>query len=530
MAMFRALACFLPLAFFAIITPAAAGIDAEGAAKLKGVFENFIANQKNMGNLSSGGAIEYDGQVSVEPSENYYAVTLPHARIRYQDGSQFDIGMISVNASPHSAPGQWKMAMAIPTPAVLKDASGQPSLKVSIAGQKAIGVWDEALEGFAKLDAQYSDIVIEDARKNFTLRFPKTSALYDFEKDANGLWSGPGSMVMSNIEGIFGPEKTSGKIAEFKVEFSTDRYNPAVLKEYRTKVAGLLASAAAQPPSAAGEPEVLDAAQSSELANQLTNLILSSANAIAAQYSISGLEFSRINPETKAPQTMKIAEAFLGMDAKGFFSDKVSMNLRLGHDGFEINPVPPGYEGVLPSGVNINLAFDEIPARQLAELGKNAALGAAQDPQIAGMAALSYLFKIPAILSQAGTTMSVKENYVVGDGYRFDLNGSARADINAVNNFTGEFKGVFRGMDKLIERVQAIASDPNNPEAQNAQNISMSLMAMKATGKPEQGADGQTTYVYDFLITSQGQMLLNGQPALGGVPAPGAMPQPLSAP
>ncbi len=466
----------------------AAEINAEGAAKLKGIFENFLSYQKSITEMGGAAAkLEYDGAITVEPAGNYYAITLPHARMLYPGGEKLDIGMVSINASPYDTPGQWKMAVAVPTPIVLMDAAGKPEFKVSLGAQKAAGIWDEGLENFAKLDAQYGNILIESAKGDFIVRLPDSRILYDFAKAADGRWSGPGSLVVKNIDGLFGSRKSTAKIAEIKADFSINQYNPAALREYKTRLTAWLDKVAKQaPPGAAAPP---DQAQGAELADMLTSLLLNSANGFRAEYAVSGVEISHINPQTNAPQSMKIGRGFFGLDMNGFLADKVALSLRFGYDGFDIAPVPPGFEGILPAGMNIDFAFQNIPIRQLGELGKNAAVGAALQPEMAPLAGLSFIMKTPAILSQAGTTLNVVNNFVGNRDYRFDLNGSARADINAVNSFTGAFKGVFKGLDKLLGRVQAIAADPANPASENAKNLSASLMTMKASGKPETGPD-----------------------------------------
>ena len=135
------------------------------------------------------------------------------------------------------------------------------------------------------------------------------------------------------------------------------------------------------------------------------------------------------------------------------------------------------------------------------------------------------MMKAPGLLSQAGTTLDVPQNYIGNNEYRFDVSGGARADVNAVNDFTGEFKGAFKGLDKLIASTQALAAG-GSPAAPNAQSVISTLMMLKLMGKPQMGANGQNNYSYDLVITPQGQILMNGKPLGAPVAAQPTAPSP----
>ncbi len=506
-------------ALMLLASPAhAAEINAEGAAKLKTIFENIILYQKSI--PQQGGAqLQYDGDVMVEPAEKYYAVTLPHARITYPDGAKLDIGMVSVNASPHDTPGQWKMAVAVPTPIILMDAKQTQAVKINIGGQQAAGIWDENLESFAKLDAEYKSITVENATTGFSLQVPQIKIVYDFAKAADNTWSGPGSLLASNIAGTFMNGGTL-KIREIKGDFSIDKYNPAVLKDYRAFLKTFFEDA--EKKKAAGAPP--DIAKTTELADRLHALLLKATNGFTGNYGVTGVELGRNNPATGTPETMKIGNIFFGMDAKDMMAEKIALSLRAGYNGFSITPTPKGYEGVLPAESNIDLAFNSIPARQIADIVRNTLQGSLQQPEMAQMAGLSLMMKIPGVLSQAGSYVEVKNNYIGNSDYRFETNGSIKADVAAMNMFTANIVGQFAGLDQLLTRVKAIATDINNPAAKNAQGMSRSLEMLRTYGAPKPGAAG--TYLYKFEMTPQGQILMNGKPAsFGGVPAtpPGAV-------
>ncbi|MCC7305384.1 MAG: hypothetical protein IT558_03885 [Alphaproteobacteria bacterium] len=502
----------LLLAFF-ITTPAYAAINAEGAAKLKTIFENFIAYQKSVSAMPGAARMEYDGEILVEEAGDYYAVTLPHTRFVYPDGSRLDFGMVSINASPHDKPGQWKMAFALPTPIVVMDAAGNPVTKISLGAQKAAGVWDEQLENFAKLDAQYNDIKAESLQNNFTLTIPETQVRYDFEKDEQGKWSGPGLFAARRLQ-IGSTNTGSADIEELKCDFTLDRYNPAALIKYRDQLKALMDEMAKADPAQKQQ-------FSTKLSSLISDLVLNSGNGFRAQYSASGITLKNAGT---APGEIKIGKGFLGIDLSGFATDKVTFGLKLGYDGFAQTPVPAGYEGVTPSGVNFDVRFENLPARQLAEVSQNTLQAAALQPEMAQLAGISLITKLPAILSQAGATMAITNNHIGNEAYSFDVNGIVKADINAVGNMSADIKGTFRGLDPLLEKVKALAAKPGAAQADKMQSLAGTLEMLKAQGKPDKNANGEPVYTYSFIMTPQGQMLVNGKPLGGSEEAPAHTP------
>lgn len=165
-------------------TAPAQTIDTKGAVKLRTIFQTFIDNQKKTFVPAMGVSLMYDGRVSVEQTGTYYAVTLPHIKILYNDGRIFDIGMISVNAVPDRTPGRWRMTAAMPTPMVVRGADGKVIKRIVIGSQKSMGVWDERLKGFINFDGVYNDVALDGGAYAYGARIPELKARYDFSTNA----------------------------------------------------------------------------------------------------------------------------------------------------------------------------------------------------------------------------------------------------------------------------------------------------------------------------------------------------------
>lgn len=505
---------FLALVFLAAPNPgSAAEINAEGAQKLKTLFETYITSQKAMWQNPGGPELKYEGDVMVEPAGSYYAVTLPSAAVAFPDGSKITIGMVSINAAPHDKPGQWKMAVAIPTPIIMTDAKQAQALKINIGSQKSAGIWDESMENFAKLDALYKDIAVENPASGFSLQIPEAQVIYDFTQGADKNWSGPGRVGIKNMTFNFGTGMASGHLGAIDSDFSMSGYNPAAVREYRSFLEKYLQEANAQ--QQLNQPAT--PAKAKELFDHILQVAMNASDSFNSTYALSDLEINHPDPATQATEQIKIGKVFFGIDFSNLRTDKVGIAIKGGYNGFSMTPMPKDLEGIAPSAVNIDLALQNVPVRQIAEVASNTAQGAMQQPEMAAFAGIALLGKIPAILSQAGSQMEIKNNYVSNDDYKFEVTGTAHADVAAVTNVTADVKSSFSGLDKLIERVRVNATDIQNPKAADAQSLLRTLETLKANGKPSPGIP--PVYTYDLQVTPQGQIMLNGAPfnAMGGV-------------
>ena len=476
---------------------------------LKTVFETFLSEQKTLADKSGGAQFEYDGEIMIEPAADYYAVTLPHIKVAYPDGSRVDIGMISINASAH-VPGQWKMALAIPTPLLLRESPDAAPIKINIGTQKAAGIWDESLKGFAKLDAQYGNITINQPDAPYTLAINEARIVYDYTKNADATWTGPGYFALKETALVWPANKSTLKLAELKGEINLTQYNPAAVAAYRANIMG-----AADGTTPASQNTVLD---------QLSQLITSLGGGIKSGFTLMGLEITRPDPATNTPQTFTAKSGFARIDARNFAAEKAGLGIGLGFDGIATNPVPKGYEGVLPSSLNIDLDLADMPIKGLLDLGKTTYQATLENPAMTQLAGMSFLMKAPAILSAAGTGFNIKDSYIANSEYRFNMAGTAKADISAINFATGQFKGEFSGLDPLIKRLEAIANDPAHPMAGRATVLSQSLKTMQASGAVKPGTETNPIYTYDVVLDNKGQVLLNGKSMLGTTPATSPAP------
>jgi hypothetical protein len=499
----------IALALFLVLPLAAQAqtIDSVGAAHLKTMVTNFLNQQKSINEALGGVEYQFDGEVLVEPAGTYYAVTLPHIKYVYPDGGVFDMGIIAINATPHTEAGQWKMTLAIPTPLVFKDAAGAPQFTVNIGAQRAAGLWDEDFGNFFKFDAVLENVTGKDSAGEVDITLPKITLQYDLTKDAKGLWSGPGSAVISQAR-VDGPDQANIMTADtLAIRFSLDEYNPGAVRTYQEQFTALMENAPALSP---GAP--MSAEHSAALYNMIQDMMLKSSNGFSVTYTLSGLKISYTEiaetPEAAAPPSTKttLADAGLTLGMNGFFENAVTFDLKAQMKGLTSSDLSPEEQAVTPQDFALNLSVQKIPLKEIAELGKSTMEGSLSGPpEIAGLGWMALALKLPAFLSQAGTEATIKDSFIAGKDFRLDLTGTAKADLMAVNSATANAKGVFKGLDSLIKKMEAINTEVPNETLSG-------LKTFKQYAREENAPRAAPLHIIDLVMDEKGQILLNGKP------------------
>lgn len=478
--------------------------------QLKSIFEQIIENQKAEAELDEEIGLSFDGDVVVEPIDDYYAITMPHIKVNYEDGDVLDIGIISINASEHDKDGQWKMSVAIPSKIALKDAAGSDIIRISSASQKAAGIWDETLQNFAKLEATYTDILVESSDPEFKMNLPAINIRNNLEQDTDGLWSGEYFVMSDGLKLSAKKNDTNLEIGETKMRVDIDRYDAEISASFKDTIAQLRSG-----------DKNLSPDETAALADSIINTILTSGNGFTSNYSVSGINMSSKDKfgETSA---FTFGKVNFGFDLTGFLNNDVMVALRASHNDFEVLNQKEQFKGFDPSNSNIDIKLQNIPITDVLNTSRNVIKSIAQNPDTAAMAGLSLILKIPAILSQAKTKLSIADSFISSDEYKVTLDGNVIADITAANSATGEANAKFFGLDKILAKAQVLADNPDTPDKARFDEIRRKLLMLKSIGKVETAQDGQFYHSYNFIMDPKGQMLLNGQDVrtLGAKPAP----------
>lgn len=495
---FTALLCLFLLA---PLHAGAAKINDEGAKHLKTHFTKMLEDQKKLISVGNASALNLQGDLTVETTENYYAVTFPHISLQNADGSKIIFGIMSMNMTPHETKGLWKTTFAIPTPFRAFDKTGKETTKIAIKGQQAGGIYNEDLQQFLKLDAQYNDITIDITPEN---KVPQTASLgsvnfrFDFNEDSNKRYSGPAYIEFNDLAYNLVSKNSSVKINQIKGSITTDQYDPQVALTHRNKMIALYDSGELQ-------KKPLSAETQRTLAASTFDTLTKSMNGFTGAYTLSGIDlFNEKNNER-----LSLNEAKLAMSTDGFLTDKAAIGVSAQYGSLTASTMTQASKDITPADLNLDIKIKNIPFKQLLTIGQNTMAGASDNPQAAfKMLPITLMMKLPAILSQAGTAIELNDNYARNTVYDLALNGEIRADLTAANSATAKVTALFKGMSALIKVLQNAIDDPEtkNP-TKFKQSLDMLTMLQKISGDPTTRPE----HKFEFIMNPQGQMLLNDQ-------------------
>lgn len=518
----------LALAFMAAAPSLmAAPLDSNGE-RLRKIFQTLLEDQKNYAQESGAIALVYEGELTVEKVEKYYAVTLPSIKIKGENGRLVDIGMFSVNAAPHEKnPKLWKMTIAAPTPVLFYDEKGKPDAELHIGAQNFSGIWHEDYAAFIKMNAGYKDIKLTGGKDKGSAFVPMVNISFDLNEDKEGRWSGPAAISFEDIN-MVSNTGSSLKIKNLKMKEFLDRIKLDLGREIEHALA-------LQAPEET-ESAVLD---------RLVEILGTAANGFRLSYELNDLVLTSpdLSEIQQGPEKTTLSKALFDLDMKGFLENDVSLNLKLGSEDFVTESMPAQLEGIFPENFALDLAIEHIPFKDIIATGVSTSRGlatptAAKAPETSqnealSNAALPALFELPVLLSQAGTKLTLKKAFG-NDAYDFTLDGTAMADSGAVNKVTAQARLAVRGFEELLQKLSA-HTVPNSPLAANPMQAVMLqsgmgiLQKLKEIAKIETEKDsGAPVHVFDLSIDPAGTILINGSDLkaflAAGAPPPPAPP------
>lgn len=486
-------------------------LDERGQALLT-LFEDVVKNQQSQP-LANGTTAKFEGNVSVEKVDDYYAVTLPFISLHYPDGDVFEIGLIAINAAAHQDPDQWKMTFALPTP-MNYVSKGKETFQVAIGGQRSSGVWNGKLGYFSKLDANFENINIDDKVKGALINIPSVRVVYDLDSDTDGRWSGPLYFTFNDINAT---SPTEGgeifRLGALNMNMEIFKYDPAALGAYRSALNDM--AVLPGPNTNNAEQETTPSAPNSpldddKLGTMIQSLVALLGDGFTSEFQLA--DFTMTNyAEDAAFKTLRMADANFGIDMTGFLAKSALINMRTGYNGLTLEPFPQDIPALAPANLNLDIVLEKIPFEEIIALGRSTMESSIANPNMSGLGTLSLAMSLPAILSKAGTSLLLENNYVGNDMYHIDLKGKVITDVEATNSATADITAQFRGMDDITQYLTTQMK--TNPEAANVgtmQQALMGLTVLKGFAKAGVNDDGAPVHIFNIVMNPQGQILLNG--------------------
>lgn len=518
---FAILRGFMVAAFtFASLLPAsyaqaAPAIDDAGAATLKAVVEDALSFYTDM-HAKTGEGLSLSGPIVVTPKGSYYEVQIPGAAMT-SDATVMNIGTVMINATPEDD-GDYRASIAVPKQMVMKDSAGVERMVIDIGNQKFAGIFNPALGIFNKADASYDNVTATVTPKSddkekinpVTITLGNVTSSMDMTKDGD-VWSGPQSTNIRNATMKFGEDKGSTlTIGELIAAVSYNKVDLAAGKKMRDQLIESMKSNGDITPETMqklvdnGVGAMAALPESATSAFTLTDLAL---DIPAKKDTANAQPFNLRLPHVSSTSTLN------GMKTDdGMLTSKSTLN------GLTVSGFSGPLSGIIPSEAAFNIVAAKVPFKSImanlgnalesvvdAQSGPDGNTQAAQDQ--AKLHAQQALATMPALLAQAGTTLTINDTFIKSSDLDTTLDGALTAVSTSPYIFAGKATLMLKGMDELITKLQEASRTTNNPQAAGYAQM---LIIMQLSGQLSQSADGKSQRTYALELMPDGNVKLNG--------------------
>lgn len=509
----------------------AASIDEAGALKLKTSMQKTLDFHKKFNDafaFDDNAKLIYEGDLKVTPQTDFYAVELPKISLKGKnpEGQEeiIEFGTITMNAIPGDKDNEWKVMTSLPQKMVFENGA----LEINIGGQTIAGIYHDSY-GLIKTNLTLQDVTFKSEGKDSGAKIGTLKYISNFELDStDNSFTGPSVVLLENFS-FAEPEGTeSFDIGELKINVDVAKLHVSTIDEMAAKIdkfASTLNEISKKSPDAVSNE---DMQKFTEFFFELYDF---KAQDLSVSYAAKNIKAKGAPPAAEGednignPESFSLANGSFNFNAKGMQSDTGTFGITFGYDGFNLEGVAAEDAKIPPTAVNVDLHADKVPYNALTALATSTIEAVKTNPEMAQMASMATLFKLPAILATSGANIKIANTFAKGTDYNATLDGNVVADMNALAGATGKVQGIFTGLDTLIDLVS---------KSINYQDLVEPLTALKESGTPTT-KDGMAAYSYDIEATADGKFLINGKDmnAQPAVPAPeveAAEPIPENAP
>ncbi|TNE31656.1 MAG: hypothetical protein EP349_03740 [Alphaproteobacteria bacterium] len=474
-------------------------IDDAGAAKLKTIIQEQIDYaDKVYGGIPSL-ELRHEGEVTVTQHDGYYQVVLPEYAMEMEhptnaaDRLLVDFGQMVMNVVPEGDDAL-NMSVAMPMPILGKDSTGQEVFQLNIGQQKAHALYVPSIAATPKYSFSYQDVKMTMPAAGITLTLDDLSGMMNLETDASGYYSGPSKFSAKMLKLDMASEHEGSLfigIGDLVAAGSYEAFDLAGMTQFQKDLGNI-------------DMTNMSAEESAAYGSHIMTSILESSNGMDTDFSLKDMT---VNFQQNGGQasSFSLKDAGFGFGLNGMREEAASVKLSGKLNGLSIPGIQADFQQYIPSLIEYKMSVVNMPMKGLMAL-----LGTALQPDARGAEPFN-LGAIQQMLNEAGTKYVLENHAVDMPALGTSLKGEAVADATAMYGFTAQFFGRLRNLNEMLAESQAKAQELP-PVMQQAL---MPLMLVQQLGKPgTDEATGQSVLTYDFVISRDGKLLVNGQDAM----------------
>jgi hypothetical protein len=193
-----------------------------------------------------------------------------------------------------------------------------------------------------------------------------------------------------------------------------------------------------------------------------------------------------------------IKELAFGGGVSGLSGGTGNLQLDGRLDSLSVKPAL-SFDPLLPRQASYRMGINNFPYTQLiTSMFNMAQLPDGSDPD--AMTTMG-LMELQGSLTSAGSTFEIQEAHLATDTIEADLSGDMRPDLNSPFGAVADFTLIVSGIHQAMTALQGV---------EGAEDSIMFLGMLQGFGLAEVDAEGNNRMRYDFRLTPQGQLLLNG--------------------
>lgn len=484
-------------------------INEESAQQIKNYLDTQIKKYSDIQKLA-GNKYEWEGDVTVEPVNSYFAITLPYLKISQFDGSKMDIGMIAINTTPSEREGMWKVAIATPTPIKYFNAAANKNYTFNIMKQRMNGLWINDANQFLKLSGLYEDINVTDDANRKLLDIQSVSLKQDFDITGDNRWSGDYNFKLNGFS--LADDETAPATIKFD-EFSM----VGNIVDFNTQSVQSLQDSMHE---ASESIEDEDAANIAALQNIDFNKMFDGffdyfanfGKSTEALISLKGLDVSQNGNQLFAMGNFGMSMDMLDMDTN---QSTVGFGMKFDNIDMNLNAISPaqgaGYAALvkpyIPHSLSFKTSLVDIPYITMIEDLK-AEFDSAMNEDT--MQTTSSDFNFNEMMTKYDMRLVLSDTGLTSDLYSVRMNADIKPAPQSMFKVKGMASTQIFGLQQLVQQMQKDAQNTENPAFAAQVQQGLGVLTMLQMMGQQETIDGQVAHVYNLDIQESGQMFLNG--------------------
>lgn len=444
-------------------------------------------------------SLDLDGQIEVTPVDDHYAGSIPPGRllIDTQDGSTVTLTFADPLAFDlrTTERGWYDVVFTVPSSVRIGvfpglspgevDAGSAPAITATatIGSQVGTALLIPEYEAVMDYEIVWSDLAMQFDDEPINLQIGRITAIQTGEEVSDGVVDNTANFDMANLALSIVEEDVLVELDTLTANMSASGVNLPAQFDFLISAEPVIRRLEAEPDN----PDHYG--QLRELLANTPNLI----DSLGGTYDLKG--FRVISPDL----TVDLPELAGGFAISGLNTDYADISGSFNLSGLDIQPEIP-FHALIPVDAGYDFEITDLSTDVLLDwldnlLATIPALGV-------DVAIPASLFTLYEDLAGTGALLDIRDFHIETQSAGLNFNGRVRPDTAAMFGATVEADLAATALSRLTETINGL------PEA--GAQMAAGLAVIQAFGAREVNDEGDTVHRYQFEVTRDGMVMLNG--------------------